>query len=62
MKKTDIVNNIVNNTCKLISFPTYQGNDSAFKELFSYVESQMSEFFIRDIIVNYNNHDNHMGM
>ena len=59
MKKTDIVNNIVNNTCKLISFPTYQGNDSAFKELFSYVESQMSEFFIRDIIVNYNNHDNH---
>lgn len=59
MNKKEILDNIVNNTCKLISFPTYHGNDLAFKELFSYVESQMSEFFVKDIIVNYNNHDNH---
>ena len=59
MNKKEILDNIVDNACKLISFPTYQGNDSAFKELFSYVESQMSEFHVKDIIVNYNNHDNH---
>ncbi len=59
MNKNEILNNIVNNTSKLISFPTYHGNDDAFKELFDYVKEQMNGFFIKDIIVNYNNHDNH---
>lgn len=59
MNKNEIINHIVDNTCKLISFPTYYGNDSAFKELFNYIKNEMSNFFVRDIIVNYNNHDNH---
>lgn len=59
MNKEEILNNIVNNTCKLISYPTYQGNDEAFTELFSYVKSEMSNFFVKDIVVNYDNHDNH---
>lgn len=59
MNKKEILDNIVDNACELISFPTYHGNDGAFKELFDYVKNQMSEFFVKDIIVNYNNHDNH---
>ena len=59
MNKEEILNNIVNNTRELISFPTYKGNDSAFKELFSYIKDQMSEFIVKDIVVNYNDHDNH---
>ena len=34
MKKNEIINEIVNNTVKLISFPTYAGNDKAFLKLF----------------------------
>ena len=59
MNKRGILDNIINNTCKLISFPTYYGNDGAFKELFAYIKAEMQDFFIQDIIVNYNNHDNH---
>ena len=59
MTKKEILDNIVDNACKLISFPTYHGNDGAFKELFDYVKTQMADFFVKDIIVNYNNHDNH---
>ena len=59
MNKKEILDSIVDNTCKLISFPTYQGNDEAFEELFSYIKNQMSDFYIKDIVVNYNNHDNH---
>ena len=59
MNKKEILSDIVDNTCKLISFPTYYGNDGAFKELFNYIKSEMPEFFVKDLIVNYNNHDNH---
>ena len=43
MNKKEILDNIVDNACELISFPTYHGNDGAFKELFDYVKNQMSE-------------------
>ena len=59
MNKKEIINEIVSNASKLISFPTYQGNDAAFRELFDYVKTQIEGFFIKDITVNYNNHDNH---
>ena len=59
MRKKEITNEIVTIASKLISFPTYHGNDGAFKELFDYIKTEMDGFIVKDIIVNYNNHDNH---
>ena len=57
--KTEILHNIKNVASDLISFPTYAGNDQAFIDLFKYVKEKMSDFYIEDVIVNYDNHDNY---
>lgn len=52
MKKDEIITDILNNAVKLISFPTYDGNDTAFEDLFDFIKKKMSGFIIKDIIIN----------
>lgn len=54
-----ILNNIKKTATKLINFPTYHGNSSAFIDLFKYVKNMFNNFYIEEIIVNYDGIDNY---
>lgn len=52
MKKIDILKDIVNNLKQLISFKTIKDNYSEFDKAFSFVENELSNYYVKEYVIN----------
>ena len=52
MKKNDILKEIVGNLKKLISFKTIKDNYSEFDKALSFVENELSNYYVKEYVIN----------
>lgn len=52
MKKNDILKEIVSNLKKLISFKTIKDNYSEFDKALSFVENELSNYYVKEYVIN----------
>lgn len=52
MKKIDVLKEIVNNLKKLISFKTVKENYSEFDKALSFVENELSNYYVKEYVIN----------